>query len=124
MNLVVNAKEAMPGGGGIEIRLTPVRLKDDPSYSGPFVMLEVADEGTGIDEAARRSVFEPFYTTKAKGTGLGLAIVRQVVDRAGGFIRIEGAPGKGTTFRIFLPRIGASTGGTMEFAVPPELMSS
>lgn len=124
LNLAVNARDAMPDGGPIDIRLAPVKLTGNPSYSGRFVMLEVTDRGMGMDEATRLRVFEPFFTTKSKGTGLGLAIVQQAVERAGGLIRVESTPGKGTTFRVFLPRIGASSGGTSTYAVPPDLGQS
>jgi signal transduction histidine kinase len=121
LNLVLNARDAMPDGGPIEVRLAAVRLTSHPSYTGRFVMLGVSDRGAGMDEATRRRVFEPFFTTKPQGTGLGLPIVRRVADRAGGLVRVESTPGEGTTFRVFLPRIGAGTGGTVDFAIPPEL---
>jgi two-component system, cell cycle sensor histidine kinase and response regulator CckA len=117
LNLVINARDAMPDGGSIKIGLASVKLTE-PGYLGRFVLLDVADSGIGIDEVTRRRVFEPFFTTKPTGTGLGLAIVRQVVDRAGGLIRVESAPGHGTTFRVFFPRVGASTGTSTTFAVP------
>jgi signal transduction histidine kinase len=110
----------MPDGGPIDIRLAPVKLTGDLNYSGRFVLLEVSDRGVGMDEVTRRRAFEPFFTTKAKGTGLGLAIVRQVVERAGGLVRVESAPSHGTTFRVFFPRIGAPSGETSEFILPPE----
>ena len=115
LNLVVNAREAMPSGGPIEIRLRAVAVTDHASLSGQFILLEVTDAGGGMDEATKRRIFEPFFTTKDKGTGLGLGIVRQVVDRAGGLIRVDSAPGRGTTVRVFFPRIGSGTG---EAAVP------
>src|SRR5262249_54444797 len=121
LNLVVNARDAMPGGGPIEVRLAPVKLTGNPSYSGRFVMLEVSDHGLGMAEAPGGRASEPFFTTKSKGTGLGLAIVHHVVDRAGGLVRIESAPARGTTFRLFFPHIGATTGESAVFAVPPEL---
>ncbi len=124
MNLVINARDAMPDGGPIEIRLAPVKLADQPGYHGRFVLLDVADSGSGIDEATRKRVFEPFFTTKPEGTGLGLAIVRQVVDRAGGLIRVESELGPGTTFRVFFPRVGAGTGGTATHAILPPLRGS
>lgn len=74
-----------------------------------------------MDEATQRRIFEPFYTTKTKGTGLGLAVVRQIVDRAGGLIRVQSTLGRGTTFQVLLPRIGATTGGTSEYVIPPEI---
>ncbi|HEY1191539.1 MAG TPA: ATP-binding protein [Gemmata sp.] len=120
LNLAINASEAMPNGGPVAIRLAPVKLTGNPSYSGRFVLLEVTDTGTGMDDATKKRIFEPFFTTKSKGTGLGLAIVRQIVDRVGGLIRVESAPGKGTTFRVFFPRVGASTGGTALFPILPQ----
>jgi len=122
LNLVVNAGEAMPEGGPIDIRLAPVKLAGSTAFTGNFVLLDVTDCGVGISEATRRRVFEPFFSTKDKGTGLGLAIVRQIVDRAGGLIRIESGRERGTTFRVLFPRIGASSGGTSVFVVPPELL--
>jgi two-component system, cell cycle sensor histidine kinase and response regulator CckA len=119
LNLVVNARDAMPEGGPIEVRALPVKLTGHPSYTGRFVLIEVSDCGAGMDEATRRRIFEPFFTTKRKGTGLGLAIVHRVVERAGGVIRVESTVGQGTTFRVFLPRIGASRSGTAEYPLPP-----
>jgi signal transduction histidine kinase len=120
MNLVVNARESMPLGGPIEVRLLPVKLTGTTGPRGRYLLLEVTDHGVGMDEEVRQRAFEPFYTTKRKGSGLGLAIVRQVVERAGGIVRVESKPGVGTTFRLFFPRIGASSGGTQVFAIPPE----
>ena len=108
----------MPAGGPIDVSLTAVRVKGP--VSGPYVMLEVADRGTGMDEETRKRACEAFFTTKAQGTGLGLAVVRRIVDRIGGFMRIDSEPGRGTVVRVFFPRIGAGTGDTAEFAVLPE----
>lgn len=119
LNLVMNARDAMPDGGPIGVRLAPVKLTGNPSYQGRFVLLEVTDSGSGMDEETRQRMFEPFFTTKQKGTGLGLAVVRQVADRVGGLIRVESAPGQGTTFRVLFPRVGASTGGTSMFPILP-----
>lgn len=119
LNLAVNASEAMPDGGPVAVRLAPVKLTGNPSYTGRFVLLEVTDTGTGIDAETQRRLFEPYFTTKSKGTGLGLAIVRQIVDRVGGLVRVESAENKGTTFRVFFPRVGASTGGTSLFPILP-----
>jgi two-component system cell cycle sensor histidine kinase/response regulator CckA len=121
MNLVINAVEAMPNGGTIHLRLAPVRLTGNPVFTGRFIELDVTDSGIGMDEQTQRRAFDPFFTSKQHGTGLGLAIVRQIVERNGGLIRIESKVGQGTTFRIFLPRIGASKNGTTLVAVPPEL---
>jgi two-component system, cell cycle sensor histidine kinase and response regulator CckA len=115
LNLATNARDAMPDGGEINVRVAPVRLPAGAEPSGNFVMVEVADSGAGMDEATRRRAFEPFFTTKEKGTGIGLAVVRRVADRAGGLVRIESTTGKGTAVRAFFPRVGASSGGTSEF---------
>jgi two-component system, cell cycle sensor histidine kinase and response regulator CckA len=119
LNLVVNARDAMPTGGPIGVRLAPVKLTGNPSYQGRFVLLEVSDRGTGMDAETRQRIFEPFFTTKQKGTGLGLAVVRQITDRIGGLIRVESEPGRGTTFQVLFPRVGASTGGTAMYPILP-----
>jgi signal transduction histidine kinase len=123
LNLVVNARDAMQQGGPIRIVVAPVKIKDAPGPASHFVFLEVADQGVGMSADLASRVFEPFFTTKAKGTGLGLAIVRRVVDRVGGFLRVNSAPGAGTKMQVYLPRVSApSTGDTVEHAVPPELL--
>jgi nitrogen-specific signal transduction histidine kinase/ActR/RegA family two-component response regulator len=112
VNLALNARDAMPRGGRLEIEARPldggdpVRAGDPTLPAGPLVLLEVRDTGVGMDEATRARIFEPFFTTKAagKGTGLGLSTVYAAVRGAGGAIRVESAPGRGATFRIFLPR--------------------
>ena len=121
LNLVLNARDALPAGGPIDVTVLPVRLGGEREGGGSYVLIEVTDHGVGMDAATRRRVFEPYFTTKQKGTGLGLAVVRQVVERAGGFVRVDSAPARGTTVRVFLPRVGAATGGTVEVPLPPEL---
>jgi two-component system cell cycle sensor histidine kinase/response regulator CckA len=103
MNLAVNAREAMPGGGTLTIRTAN-------AGSPPQVLLEVKDTGAGIDESVRRHLFEPFFTTKKGGSnnGLGLAIVFGVVHNCGGRIEVESRPGEGATFRVWLPRPGSA----------------
>jgi signal transduction histidine kinase len=96
LNLALNGRDAMPGGGRLLLRCL-----EGPGTTG--VLVEVADTGTGMDEATRRRAFEPFFTTKPAGTGLGLAMVRDTVGRAGGTVEIESAPGRGTTVRLRLP---------------------
>jgi signal transduction histidine kinase len=111
MNLVVNARDASPDGGTVEICTTratrdePATLTTGPLGAGPYVLLEVRDRGTGMDEATMARVFEPFYTTKeaGKGTGLGLATIARVVKEAGGAVDLESTCGRGTTFRVYLP---------------------
>lgn len=123
LNLVLNARDALPGGGPIDVCVRPVRLTGGGREpAGNFVLVEVADHGVGMDPETRQRAFEPYFTTKKKGTGLGLAVVRRVVERAGGFVRVESAAGRGTTVRVFLPRVGASSGGTTEMTIPPELV--
>ncbi len=105
MNLVVNARDAMPSGGRLTIA---TRNVDDPQLApGPHVMLEVTDTGAGMDEAVRAHIFEPFFTTKeaGKGTGLGLATVYGIVQQAGGLVLVDSEPGRGSRFRVLLPRV-------------------
>lgn len=121
LNLVINARDAMPAGGLIHLKLASVKITSNPSYAGRFVLLEVADHGAGIDATTRERIFEPFFTTKSHGTGLGLAIVRQAVERAGGFIRVDSEAGQGTSFRLFFPGIEAGTGESPVLAMPAPL---
>lgn len=100
MNLAVNARDAMPAGGALTIE-----TKNIPETAE--VLLEVRDTGQGIDEGTRRHLFEPFFTTKkgSKNTGLGLAIVFGIVSRSGGRVEVQSQPGRGASFRVFLPRL-------------------
>lgn len=107
VNLVANARDAMPGGGTVAVALSDAARTVDGRGEGNYVVVEVRDTGSGMDAATQRRMFEPLFTTKgASGSGLGLVIVQQAVADAGGFIEVDSAPGRGTSVRLYLPRIG------------------
>src|SRR5205085_9113745 len=113
LNLIVNARDAMPEGGNVTIRTVNSELDETfvrvhpGSRAGSYVSLAVADTGIGMDENVKARIFEPFFTTKGEnqGTGLGLAIVYGVVKQTGAYIAVDSEINRGTTFTVYFPRL-------------------
>lgn len=109
INLVVNAHEAMPEGGKLTIKTENVTLNEEDcilipeSRPGKFVRLSILDTGSGMDKETVTDIFEPFFTTKGTGTGLGLSVVYGIVKQHKGWMEVQSSPGKGSTFKVYLP---------------------
>jgi PAS domain S-box-containing protein len=112
MNLAVNARDAMPGGGRLRIETAVEEAGKSadqwhPGARAGYIMLAVSDNGVGMGEETRRRMFEPFFTTKGsgKGTGLGLSMVQGIVEQSGGYLEVDSEPGRGTTVGLYLPSV-------------------
>jgi two-component system, cell cycle sensor histidine kinase and response regulator CckA len=119
VNLAVNARDAMPDGGELKLETTTTELAGGHAQQlglepGPYAALSVSDTGRGMDPETLRHIFEPFFTTKTsgRGTGLGLATVKAILEQIGGGIAVESEPGRGSTFRAYLPLIDQTIHGT------------
>jgi PAS domain S-box-containing protein len=131
LNLCVNARDAMPGGGEISLatRLEDrreVRKRHPEADREEYLCIEISDTGTGMDEDTRRRIFEPFFTTKetGQGTGLGLAVVYGIIRDHDGFLSVRSKPGSGTTFRIYLPALSRDAAETATLCQPEETFSA
>jgi two-component system, cell cycle sensor histidine kinase and response regulator CckA len=128
LNLAVNAKDAMPTGGRLRLRAKNITERESLKYggigmlAGEYVLIEAEDNGTGMTQEVMTKIFEPFYTTKdvGKGTGLGLSTVYGIIKQTGGFIYPVSEVGRGTTFRVFLPRYIATEQEEQDAAVAAE----
>jgi len=127
MNLCVNARDAMPDGGKLRMTAENVDMNEEmatlspDARPGPYVVVAVSDTGTGIPKENLQKIFDPFFTTKGlgKGTGLGLSTVLGIVKSHGGFITVYSDPGRGTTFKVYLPATGSAEAPRLDGSAPP-----
>jgi PAS domain S-box-containing protein len=126
VNLVINARDAMPKGGLLSISTRSVEMSANDvcghldAKPGCYAMLSISDTGMGMDEATRARIFEPFFTTKgSRGTGLGLATVHRIVHQAGGFIEVLSVPGDGASFQVYLPGLNEVPNGAVKHLPEP-----
>ena len=126
MNLAINSRDAMPGGGKLVLRTANMDAGEEDAVrpvevpAGKWVVLSVSDTGTGMSDDVKAHLFEPFFTTKEKGTGLGLATVYGIVRQSGGHIRVDSEPGRGTTMEIYLPCLAGATDTHTETSAPSD----
>jgi len=130
LNFCINSRDAMPEGGRITIQTSNLELDDAMAAQqfsltpGRYVTLSVSDTGIGMDQEIQSHIFEPFFTTKGpeRGTGLGLATVYGIVKQSGGHVSVYSEPGRGTTFRVYLPAVSQETRADEQISAPQELL--